>query len=123
MKTNNAYHFHQGWRFRLSGIFPMEQALDACRDSRGRLPIQSAFDDSDWEEVTLPHTFNGGDLFATPIEDGGSAQRRSCAFYRRSTLGSGSFAALKGCGRRAICISTAAWPGIMKWVSAPSGST
>ena len=84
MKMNNAYHFHQGWRFRLSGIFPMEQALDACRDSRGRLPTQSSFDDSDWEEVTLPHTFNGGDLFATPIEDGGSAQRRSCAFYRNS---------------------------------------
>ena len=84
MKMNNAYHFHQGWRFRLSGIFPMEQALDACRDSRGRLPTDPLMTTADWEEVTLPHTFNGGDLFAVPIEDGGSGQRRTCAFYRNT---------------------------------------
>ena len=82
MNNQNAYYFHHGWRFRLAGVFPMEQALAACRDGLGRLPTGRAYDDSGWEEVTLPHTFNGGDLFGTPIEDGGSAQRRCCAFYR-----------------------------------------
>ena len=42
------------------------------------------YDDRDWEQVTLPHTFNGGDLFSVPIEDGGSGQKRTCAFYRNT---------------------------------------
>ena len=80
----NAYRFHQGWRFRLTDAFPMEKALQSCRDSRGRLPTDVDYDDENWEEVTLPHTFNGSDLFAVPIEDGGSGQRRACAFYRNT---------------------------------------
>ncbi len=76
------YYFRQGWRFRLAGAFPMEKALAACRDAGGHLPTERSYDDRDWEQVTLPHTFNGTDLFAVPIEDGGSGQRRTCAFYR-----------------------------------------
>ena len=78
----NRYFFHQNWRFRLANAFPLEQALAACRDREGRSPTDRLYDDADWEQVTLPHTFNGEDLFATPIEDGGSGQKRTCAFYR-----------------------------------------
>ena len=66
----------------MASAFPLEQALAVCRDSAGRLPTDRAYDDEDWEQVTLPHTFNGTDLFAVPIEDGGSGQKRTCAFYR-----------------------------------------
>ena len=81
---NNGCYFHHGWRFCLAGAFPMEKALAACRDSLDRLPTDRDYDDSQWEQVTLPHTFNGSDLFAVPIEDGGSGQRRTCAFYRNT---------------------------------------
>ncbi|MBR2822812.1 MAG: hypothetical protein IKE24_03920 [Clostridia bacterium] len=81
---NNHFYFHQGWRFRFADAFPMDRALEKCRDSRGRLPYDPDYDDGDWEQVTLPHTFNGGDLFSVPIEDGGSGQRRACAFYRNT---------------------------------------
>ena len=80
----NDYLFHHGWRFRLADAFPMERAMETCRDHRGRLPVDPGFDDSTWESVTLPHTFNGSDLFSVPIEDGGSGQRRTCAFYRNT---------------------------------------
>lgn len=79
---NNGFYFHQGWRFRLADAFPLADALQKCRDGQGRLPVDRCYDDADWEQVTLPHTFNGGDLFAVPIEDGGSGQKRTCAFYR-----------------------------------------
>lgn len=80
----NSLYFHHGWRFRLANAFPMEQALAACRDAEGHLPTDRIYDDGDWEQVTLPHTFNGADLFAVPIEDSGSGQRRTCAFYRNT---------------------------------------
>ncbi len=66
----------------MAGVFPMEKALAACRDENGRLPTDKVYDDAGWEQVTLPHTFNGTDLFSVPIEDGGSGQKRCCAFYR-----------------------------------------
>ena len=79
---DNAYYFHQGWRFRYADAFPMDRALEKHKDSRGRQVVDPDYDDGDWEQVSLPHTFNGADLFSVPIEDGGSGQRRGCAFYR-----------------------------------------
>lgn len=76
------YYFHQGWKFRLSGIFPMAEALSAGRDEEGREVYDPAYRDEDWEQVTLPHTFNDGELFSVPIEDAGSGQTRAVAFYR-----------------------------------------
>lgn len=64
--------------------FPMESAIEKCRDRQGRSPVSPEYDDSAWEQVVLPHTFNGEDLFTVPIEDGGSGQRRTCAFYRNT---------------------------------------
>ncbi len=83
---NNVFLFHQGWRFRLADAFPMDSALEKCRDALGRLPTDTVYDDSGWEDVDLPHTFNGGDLFSVPIEDGGSGQKRTCAFYRNRLI-------------------------------------
>ncbi len=80
----NDFLFHQGWRFRVADAFPMEKAFGQCRDSAGRTPVDPDCEDADWEQVTLPHTFNGGDLFSVPIEDGGSGQKRTCAFYRNT---------------------------------------
>ena len=66
----------------MADAFPLAEAFEKCRDSRGRSPTEPDYDDRDWEQVTLPHTFNGSDLFSVPIEDGGSGQKRTCAFYR-----------------------------------------
>ena len=75
-------YFHHGWRFWLSSVYPMDAAIRESRDPAGRSFQDPNFDDSAWETVSLPHTFNDADLFATPIEDAGSAQKRTVAFYR-----------------------------------------
>ena len=56
--------------------------MERCRDRSGRLFYTPDYDDQTWETVSLPHTFNDGDLFSVPIEDAGSGQRRTVAFYR-----------------------------------------
>lgn len=78
----NTYAFHHGWKFRLANRFPMAEALSAFRDAQGRDVYAPDYCDEDWETVTLPHTFNDGELFSVPIEDAGSGQTRTAAFYR-----------------------------------------
>ena len=78
----NTYAFHHGWKFRLANRFPMEEAFASCRDAHGREVYDPAYCDEGWEKVTLPHTFNDGELFSVPIEDAGSGQTRTAAFYR-----------------------------------------
>ncbi len=80
----NVYSFLQGWRFRRADAFPLDRAAEAVGDASGHDFSHPAYDDSGWEPVSLPHTFNDGDLFSVPIEDGGSGQRRTAAFYRNT---------------------------------------
>ena len=37
-------------------------------------PLNPEYDDREREQVTLPHTFNGSDLFSVQIEDGDTGQ-------------------------------------------------
>ncbi len=76
------YYFHHGWRFCRADAFPVAEALKKWRDPAGHSPVDPAYDDSGWEKVTLPHTYHDGELFSVPIEDGGSGQTRTTAFYR-----------------------------------------
>ena len=78
----NTYLFHHGWKFLLADRFPLAEAFAACRDAAGREVYDPAYCDDGWQEVTLPHTFNDGELFSVPIEDAGSGQTRTAAFYR-----------------------------------------
>ena len=78
----NAYFFHQGWKFKLANVFPMADALTAFRTADGQEVFAPDYPDDAWETVTLPHTFNDGELFSVPIEDAGSGQTRTMAFYR-----------------------------------------
>lgn len=82
----NTHFFHQGWKFCLSGKFPMDDALSACRDAASREVYAPDYCDEGWQEVTLPHTFNAGEIFSVPIEDAGSGQTRTAAFYRNTLV-------------------------------------
>lgn len=76
------FYFHHGWRFLLAKCFPLAQAIDATRDENGRPAYDPAYRETGWEQVALPHTFNAAELFSVPIEDAGSGQTRTVAFYR-----------------------------------------
>ncbi len=74
--------FHHGWRFRLAHAFPLADALAATRDEDGRAVYEPGYAETGFEPVVLPHTFNAGEIFSVPIEDAGSGQTRTVAFYR-----------------------------------------
>ena len=77
-----SFYFHHGWHFLRADTFPMAKAVDAHRDAEGHAFYEAGYRETDWQPVTLPHTFNDEDLFRDRIQDGGSGQRRTAAFYR-----------------------------------------
>ena len=78
----NEMELSQGWRFLRADAFPLARAVEQHRDRANRSPLDRDYDDSAFETVSVPHTFNDADLFSVPIEDGGSGQKRTAAFYR-----------------------------------------
>ena len=77
-----SFYFHHGWHFLRADTFPMAKAVDAHRDAEGHAFYEADYRETGWQPVTLPHTFNDEDLFRDRIQDGGSGQRRTAAFYR-----------------------------------------
>ncbi len=77
------YYFHYDWKFLLADAFPMQDALEKWKDEQGHYFYERDYAENGWESVTLPHTFNDKDLFRKRIEDAGSGQKRTCAFYRK----------------------------------------
>lgn len=78
------YNFNYCWHFLLADAFPMREALEKWKDDSGRYFYEKEYTEQGWQEVTLPHTFNDADLFVAPIQDAGSGQKRTCAFYRKT---------------------------------------
>lgn len=77
------YYFHYGWKFLLADVFPLHDAMERWKDSSGRYFYEREYEENGWQEVTLPHTFNDCDLFRDRIQDAGSGQKRTAAFYRK----------------------------------------
>ncbi len=77
------YNFNYEWKFRLADAFPLTKALKARKDAAGRFFYEKEYEENGWETVGLPHTYNDGDLFVSRIEDAGSGQKRTFAFYRK----------------------------------------
>ena len=77
------FYFHYHWHFLLADAFPLKAALEKWKDQNGRFFYEREYKEEGWEEVTLPHTFNDGDLFRDRIQDAGSGQKRTVGFYRK----------------------------------------
>lgn len=77
-----SYYFHHGWHFLLADTFPITSATEKTKDTKGQAFYEASYKESGWQEVTLPHTFNDVDLFKDRIQDAGSGQKRTSAFYR-----------------------------------------
>lgn len=77
-----SFFFHNGWKFLLADEFPLKNALIKHSDINGKYFYEPEYIENDWQDVTLPHTFNDADLFRNRIRDAGSGQKRTTAFYR-----------------------------------------
>lgn len=82
----STYYFSHNWKFRAADCEPLPRAVEALRDAEGRAFYDTEYDDSTWETVTLPHTYNDVDLFRSRIQDAGSGQKRTVAFYRNTLV-------------------------------------
>lgn len=78
-----SFYLHYGWEFLLADEFPLRNALEKWKDVHGHYFYEQAYQAESWQKVTLPHTFNDSDLFRARIEDAGSGQKRTFAFYRK----------------------------------------
>lgn len=80
--VSSSYYFHHGWHFLLADTFPIACAIEENKDTKRQAFYQTSYAEGGWQEVTLPHTFNDIDLFKDRIQDAGSGQKRTSAFYR-----------------------------------------
>lgn len=80
--VSSSYYFHHGWHFLLADTFPITFAIEENKDTKRQAFYQTSYAENNWKEITLPHTFNDIDLFKDRIQDAGSGQKRTSAFYR-----------------------------------------
>lgn len=117
------YNMNLDWKFFKpeDHTWPPAAAYAGAADSKGRQFYEIDYDDQDWEDVSLPHTFNDRDSFRSVANDSGDVGiYRGFAFYRKHfTLpqehaGKKSLSNLKASVRRPMSILTEPWPAIMK---------
>lgn len=83
----NVYNLNIDWKFfkPSKNTWPLQTALDGTKNSNGKYFYEPDFDDSQWEEVSLPHTFNDEDSFDDVISDAGEQNLyRGIVFYRKN---------------------------------------
>ncbi len=80
------YNLNLDWKFHQpeNDTWPLQIALDGARDEKGRYFYETDYDDSSWQDVSLPHTFNDVDSFRSIANDAGDmGVYRGFAFYRK----------------------------------------
>ena len=79
------YNFNLNWKFYkpAANTWPLQSAMNGVVDGEGRHFYEPGYDDSAWESVSLPHTFNDVDSFRNIANDAGDiGVWRGIAFYR-----------------------------------------
>jgi beta-galactosidase len=80
------YNMNPDWKFsKPTGVkWPLAEAQETSKDAQGRIFYDPAFDDSSWDDVSLPHTFNDEDSFRSVAADPGEGGAyRGISFYRK----------------------------------------
>ncbi|MBQ8540512.1 MAG: RICIN domain-containing protein [Clostridia bacterium] len=90
--TENVFNLNVGWKFKKADVpHPMAEAM-ASMVREGKAFYEIGYDDSDWENVSVPHAPNAEDSFDNIIKDAGEASLyRGYMMYRKHfTLGDAS---------------------------------
>lgn len=80
------YNLNLDWKFlKPSGAtWPLKSAVDGIVDEQGRYFYEPDYNDSNWDDVSLPHTFNDADSFHSTANDAGDmGVYRGITFYRK----------------------------------------
>lgn len=84
---NTAYNFNLDWKFsKPTGTsWPLLTAVNSSLDGQNKYFYEVDYDDSNWKDVSLPHTFNDEDAFRTVANDAGDmGVYRGISFYRKT---------------------------------------
>ena len=82
--SGEEYNMNFDWKFTKSDSWPLADALSAAVDG-GKQFYEPDYDDSGWQDVSLPHTFNDEDGFGnSAASDEGSPVWRGIVFYRKT---------------------------------------
>lgn len=81
----NKYNMNFLWKFKKAAApFPLQAAANSII-CKGKQFFEPDYDDSDWENVSVPHAPNSADSFDNPIRDAGEERLyRGFMFYRKS---------------------------------------
>lgn len=85
----NSYNFNFDWKFYQPSedIWPLVTAVTNHKDANGSEFFAVDFDDSKWQQVSLPHTFNDVDSFDDVARDAGEGVLyRGITFYRKKFI-------------------------------------
>lgn len=80
------YNMNPDWKFsKPSGVkWPLKDAVETSKDTAGAFFYMPQFNDSAWQDISLPHTFNDEDSFRTVAADPGEGGAyRGISFYRK----------------------------------------
>ena len=86
VSPNVDYNMNLDWKFYMpeGDNWPLSAAQESVRNAFGGKEFYDpALDDSSWETVSVPHTFNDGELFDSLITGAGDAGTRCITFYRK----------------------------------------
>ena len=81
------YSLNLDWKFlKPSGAtWPLQTAVNGIVDEQGRHFYEPDYNDSNWDVVSLPHTFNDEDSFRSTAKDAGDmGVYRGITFYRKA---------------------------------------
>lgn len=83
----SVYNMNIDWKFRKAEPgyeYPLNTALDSIIDGSGKQFYEIGYDDSGWEDVSIPHPVNAEDSFDGACYDAGEASLyRGFMFYRK----------------------------------------
>lgn len=84
---NVDYNMNLDWKFSLpkeGARWPLADAQKSIKDETGHEFFDIDFDDSSWKTVSVPHTFNEGEIFDNLAKGAGDdAITRCISFYRK----------------------------------------
>lgn len=87
VSPNVDYNMNLDWKFSLpaSGkTWPLATAREGMKDSSGNEFYAVDYDDSLWDQVSIPHTFNDGEIFDSLASGAGDDSVTRCiTFYRK----------------------------------------
>ena len=81
------FNFNLDWKFLKpsANTWPLQTAANGVVDAQGWHFYEPDYDDSAWEDVCLPHTFNNVDSFRNVANDAGDVGVwRGIVFYRKT---------------------------------------